>query len=209
MTENTEQFSNLGPNTEQHSTGSKSTTTSESMKYYDLKKNWRRVKPHLADKKLNDILVRDFNKFTFGRWGREFVHGDLPSEFESCDWDCDHRGRRPAFWQYVKHSACHWLVNFSLRLAMLVKPERPWRIIKSQKHSTVWDGNDTLFDFNFQAFGIDPNECFTLAFERELKTGQYRRVYFPEHYTVDIARASGTKALNQDVIRSFGQYAVR
>ena len=33
------------------------------VKYYDLKKNWRRVRPHLADKKLNDILVRDFNKY--------------------------------------------------------------------------------------------------------------------------------------------------
>jgi hypothetical protein len=65
MAESNEQFSNLGPTTHQHSTGPKSTTTSKSMKYYDLRKNWRRVKPHLADKELNDILVRDFNKFTW------------------------------------------------------------------------------------------------------------------------------------------------
>jgi hypothetical protein len=56
---------------------------SKTMRYYDLKKNWRRVKPHLVDKKLNDVLVRDFNKFTTGRWGRPFVHGNLPSDFES------------------------------------------------------------------------------------------------------------------------------
>ena len=31
---------------------------SKSMKYYDLKKNWHRVRPHLGDKELNEILVR-------------------------------------------------------------------------------------------------------------------------------------------------------
>jgi hypothetical protein len=56
---------------------------SKNMKYYDLKKNWRRVKPHLADKKLNDILVRDFNKFTQGRSGKTFTYGDLPLNFEN------------------------------------------------------------------------------------------------------------------------------
>jgi hypothetical protein len=181
MTENGVHSSNYGLNTQLDSGGLEPTTT---MKYYDLKKNWHRVRPHLTDKELNDILIRDFNKYTFGRWNQTFTYGDFPYEFESCDWNCDHRGRHPAFWQYVKHAACHWLVNFTLRLAMLVKPERPWRIITSQKHSTVWDGGDTLFDFNFQAFGIDPNECFELAFEEELKPGKYLRVYFAEHYSV-------------------------
>jgi hypothetical protein len=130
------------------------------MKYYDLKKNWKKAKRHLADKELNDVLVRDFNKFTYGRWREKFTLGRVPAEFESCDWAREHRGRRPAFWQYTKHSACHWLVNFNLRLAMLALPERPWRIITSPKHSTVWDGNDTIFEFNLQAFGVDANKCF-------------------------------------------------
>ena len=51
----------------------------------------------------------------------------------------------------------------------------------SSKHSSVWDGEDTLFDFNYQAFGIDPNECFELAFQRELEPGKYQRVHCPEH----------------------------
>ena len=95
MTENNEQFSDLSANTQQPSEGLDLTVIP--MKYYDLKKNWHRVKPHLEDKELNDILVRDFNKFTFGRWGRQFTHGDLPCEFESCHWDWEHRGRRPGF----------------------------------------------------------------------------------------------------------------
>jgi hypothetical protein len=162
----------------------------KAVKYYDLKKNWRHVKPHLVDKKLNDILVKDFNKLTFGRWGKKFELGNLPFNFESCDWYIDYRGRRPAFWSYVKHSACHWLVNFNLRLAMLVEPKKQWRIIRSKGHSSVWDGDDTLFDFNFQAFGIDPNECFDLAFDKELKPGKYRPVHFASHYSVEKERNS-------------------
>ena len=152
------------------------------MKYYDLKKNWRRIKRHLADKALNEILIRDFNKFTYGRWRKKFTSGHFPAEFESCDWAFGHKGRRPAFWKYTKHSACHWLVNFTLRLAVLVEPKRRWRIITSATHSTVWDGEDTIFDFNFQAFGIAPAECFSLAFTKELKPGRYRPVYFAAHW---------------------------
>jgi hypothetical protein len=48
----------------------------------------------------------------------------------------------------VKHAACHWLVNFALRLAILAEPARPWQIVSSQAHSTVWDGQSTLFDCN-------------------------------------------------------------
>src|SRR4051794_24419880 len=53
--------------------------------YYDLQRNWRRkVKPHLGDRELNAILVRDFNKFTTGRWGKPFRPGQFPRDFESC-----------------------------------------------------------------------------------------------------------------------------
>jgi hypothetical protein len=148
------------------------------MKYYDLKKNWRHVKRHLADKVLNDILVADFNKFTFGSWKQEFTSGQFPSDFETMDWYSEHRGRRSAFWKYTKAGACHWLVNFNLRLAMLVMPTRPWRIITSDKHSTVWDSDKTIFEFNFQAFGIDPAECFSLAFEVIGSPGEYLAVPF-------------------------------
>jgi hypothetical protein len=158
------------------------TNTQRLMTYYDLKKNWPKVRRHLNDKTLNDILVRDFNKFTYGRWGKPFTQGQVPFEFESCDWWLKHRGRRPAFWSYVKHSACHWLVNFTLHLAMLVKPSEPWRILTSDRHSTVWNGNELLFDFNFQALGIDPNECFKLASGKELQPGEHVKCYLAQDY---------------------------
>ena len=109
--------------------------------------------------------------------------GQHPFDFESCGWWCEHRGRRPQYWQYCKHAACHWLVNFNLELAQLVLPKKPWRIITSVKHSTVWDGDDTLFDFNFQAMGIPPDECFQDANKKMKKPGQHIVCHFAQHYT--------------------------
>jgi hypothetical protein len=124
------------------------------MRYYDLRRHWtKKILPHLEDPELNAILVRDFNRFTYGQWGKPFCPGDYPHDFETYDWWQSHRGPLPRYWRYVKHAACHWIVNFTLHLAMLAEPQRTWRIVTSARHSTVWDGKRTLFDFNFQALG--------------------------------------------------------
>jgi hypothetical protein len=160
----------------------------DTVQYYDLKKNWRKVKKHLNDKKLNHLLVRDMNKFSYGRWHTPFKPGMLPEDIESCDWRFDHRGRQPAYWRYVKHSACHWIVNFTLRLAQLTLPNEEWHIVKSDKHSTVWNGKELLFDFNFQALGIEANECFEMAHTngKVLPVGKYARCYTLPHYTIEL-----------------------
>jgi hypothetical protein len=98
-------------------------------RYYDLKRNWNKnIVRHLGDKILNEILVENFNKYTFGRWAEEFKPGEFPRDYETCLWEIDYRGPQPAYWRYVKHGACHWLVNFNLRLAQLVAPRKQWRI---------------------------------------------------------------------------------
>lgn len=152
------------------------------MYYYDLKKHWtKRIIPHLDDKELNAILVRDFGKYTRG-W-RDFTAGEYPSELESCDWasQMSIRGRPPRYWKYVKLGACHWLVNFELRLAMLTEPTHQWRIVTSQKHSTVWNGKDVLFEFIHQAVGVSPKECWEMASHHGkcLVPGKYAKVYAP------------------------------
>jgi len=125
------------------------TLTSEktkSIQHYPILKNWRRkIKPHLDNPELQAILASDFNKYTVGRWGKRFRPGQLPGDFESCDWILGVRGRHPKYFDYVKHGACHWLVNFNHNLAKLVEPNRTWRIITSDEHSTVWDNDSTLF----------------------------------------------------------------
>jgi hypothetical protein len=154
------------------------------LKYYDLLKKWRKVEPHLDNPRVVDTLVRDFDKYTSVRWGKRFTAGQYPSDREGTTfWMEGHRGRRPRFWKYVKYGACQWLVNFALELAQLVEPNRKWRIITSRKHSTVWDGEDTLFEFNFLAFNIPPQECFDLAYKRELKPGRHTKCGYPEDWT--------------------------
>jgi hypothetical protein len=48
--------------------------------------------------------------------------------------------------------------------------------VTAQKHSTVWDGAETLFDINFLALGVDPDEAWRLASKdgRVLKVGRTR-----------------------------------
>jgi hypothetical protein len=156
------------------------------IRYFDLKRHWtKRVVPHLADEDLNRILVRDFNRFTFGRWGKQFKTGELPEQYESADWRWNHRGKYPRFWSYVKLEACHWIANFSLRLAQLVEPKKPWRIITSDEHSTVWDGAGTLFDFNFQALGLPAVKAWQAARGRnteELPVGVELETYYSTHF---------------------------
>jgi hypothetical protein len=157
---------------------------SKPIRYYNIPRHWtKRIEPHLDDAELNEILVRDFNRFTYGRWRQEFLPGQYPAHFESCDWRLDHRGPGPHYWNYVKHSACHWLVNFALRLATLAEPKRPWRILTSDQHSTVWDGRRTLFDLNSLALGVAPQDAFDRAYEEELSVGQQLKVHFAQHYS--------------------------
>ena len=137
------------------------------MKYYDVQKHWRKVKLHIEHPDIQGILVADFNKHTYGRWRRPFKLGHRPADFDPCDWRYSRKGRRPAFWRYVTTGACYWLVNFHLKLAQRVEPRRQWRILRSAKHATVWDGDEMLFDLNFLALGIAPDECFALANKAE------------------------------------------
>lgn len=166
------------------------------MKYYLIQKKWPKIKAVINRMDIQSVLVKDFNKYTYGRWHQQFKHGMKPTEFESCDWRCNtgKRGRQPEFWGYVKHAACHWVVNFNLKLAMAVEPDREWRIVTSDSHSTVWDGKDTLFDMNFLALGIDVNETWALADQdgKHLKPGKMMRVYYAEWYKLEHAKPEQT-----------------
>jgi hypothetical protein len=153
-------------------------------------------------------MVRDFNKFTWGSWRKEFKPGHVPTEFENCDWRWMRPRPQPEFWNYTKCEAGHWLVNFSLRLAQLVEPDREWRIINSQKWWTVWDGKHVLFEFTKQAMGVPAMECFELAYKEELKPGEFVKVYFAEHYWMQHERdavrylAAAIEALEKVTIRA-------
>ena len=67
-------------------------------------------------------------------------------------------------------------------------PKREWRIVTSQRHSTVFDGDDMLFDFNSLALGISADEAYRMAHQdgEELEIGKHLKVYLADHYTCDL-----------------------
>ena len=50
----------------------------------------------------------------------------------------------------------------------------------------MWDGRDTLFEFNFLALKVSPDDCFRVAYVEEGEPGDYLKVSFATHYTKDI-----------------------
>ena len=81
-------------------------------------------------------------------------------------------------------------MNAALRLAQLTEPDSDWRIITSDKHSTVWDGEQTLFDLQFSALGVEPTDAYRLARRRGkiLPVGKYRTVYGNVTFWRDLAK---------------------
>jgi hypothetical protein len=151
--------------------------------YVDPRRHWGDLTVHLHDRESRRILGADFNKFTTGRWGIPFLPFHVPADFQ--DIDCPRLGgaQRHPYRDYVRTGACHWLVNFNLRLATLALPSGAWRIVTSDDHSTVWDGNRTIFDLNYFALGLSAGECFRRARGRQLKLGSYLRTYLAPHHT--------------------------
>ncbi|MCC8956185.1 hypothetical protein H8B02_22970 [Bradyrhizobium sp. Pear77] len=131
--------------------------------------------------------------------GKELREDQYPGHF-GIWWRQGVKGRPAEWWRYVRPGACHWLVNTALRLAKLVEPRRPWRIVKSDRHSTVWDGGELLFEFNYQAFGISADECFAAATDpgsrpRELKPGNEYKAGLPASVEEERRRREAARSL--------------
>lgn len=151
-------------------------------RYYDPVKHWPKIRPHLANPVVQKVLIENFNKYTTSHLNRAFTAGMYPQEFDGYDWTPDDIDWvAPEYTNYVCHSACHFLVNHGYELARHVEPNRPWRIVTSVAHSTVWDGRNTLFDFNFLTFGIPAWKALAMAMSgRMLKPGQHLKVGYTD-----------------------------
>lgn len=87
------------------------------------------------------------------------------------------RGPEPYFWNYVCARACHWLADLNLYVAKTAYPNISWRIITSDKHSIVWDGDKIIWDATFLANGTSAESSWISAAEQEsseiLEVGKY------------------------------------
>jgi len=141
--------------------------------YYPIQKRWRKVGPIYRSEMAAAIWYPDMEAYGRQRasdygyeWrSKPYTPELFPEDWDSCDWRWSHgrRGPQPAFWRWCTHGACHWLVGLSLFVAMRAEPDRPWRIVTSDKHSTVWDGDQTLWDGNFLALGVPVTDAWDLA----------------------------------------------
>jgi hypothetical protein len=157
----------------------------DSMKFYPVVKNWsRKICPHLDNPTLQKVLVSDFNKYTTGRWGKRFRLGAISSRLRELwlEMGCS--------WQTPKVlSVCEsWRLSLASQLQSYIGAtrgsEKRMACRNSLIHSTVWDGEHTLFDLNGMAlFNGDAPECFVLAAlapgSRELALGELDEVDLP------------------------------
>lgn len=141
------------------------------MKYYPIQNRWQKLKHFYLSSEAAEIWFPEMEAFqeskcednNFPFRPKEFTNDLRPRDYDGCDWRLGHRGRQPHYWDFVCHAACHWVVSLHLWVAEQAEPDRDWRIVSANTHSTVWDGEDTLFDGNFLALGVDADEAWELA----------------------------------------------
>ena len=145
------------------------------MKYINLKYWWPKAEKIYRSAEARLIWLPDMMDYSEMRRERAeelgvrcngsspSVHA-LPSDYDSCDWRYhDKKGPHPRYWDFVCHSACHYLVDLHLYVATTVCPNSDWIIVSAPKHSAVWDQKNTLWDLNFLALGVPADEAFELA----------------------------------------------
>ncbi len=145
------------------------------MEYVQIQKHWRKLRHVYADPGIRDLWYPDMELHRLVRceelgitytplkvWDKETFG---PHHFDSTDWRFTRQkpGPMPHYWRWVCHSACHYLTRLSMHVATTVWPKKPWRIVTSQLHSTLWDGDQNLYDPNFLALQVPADEAWELA----------------------------------------------
>ena len=135
-------------------------------RYFPISKHWKKLKPIYFSPEVKETTIIEMN---CNRKNKAKIHNfnfnfkeDLvfhpPIYYDSCDWRFNRKGRPPSFDEWICHGACHWIANINAEVAMKAFPNKEWRVINSEFHSTVWDGKETIYDTNFLGLGIPIKE---------------------------------------------------
>jgi hypothetical protein len=144
------------------------------MRYYDFNENWSKLEPFVNHPNVREAIESNYNMYLLSGYGVPLGDMTLEQVYEfklrteyGDNWKSEsvdvREGERQPWWILSCPHSCHWSVNVGLELAKLAEPDRPWRILNGKKHSTVWDGKETLFDLFYAISGVDPDECYTSA----------------------------------------------
>ena len=146
-----------------------------SPEFYPIQSQWRKLKPIYESEKAWQMWYPEMCAYLRDCLEDEYfvtiptppnTPDTWPATFDGCSWrdGTTRRGRYPGYWRFVCHSACHWVANLNLYVATKAEPDRDWKIISSDLHSTVWDvATKTLWETNFLAFGISARETYKMA----------------------------------------------
>ena len=104
-----------------------------------------------------------------GQWARTEDPLWLPEDVDSCDWRWSaSQGRPPLFWQYVCHSACHWMVEANIQVAKQLFPDLDWIVVSGNLHSTVVAPEEKLcFDLQYVALQVSLKGGFEMLFGKD------------------------------------------
>ena len=144
--------------------------------YFGIGRHWNsRIKEIFESDVVQAQLFHDFNKYakfmerrvnkkgsvrrSQGHVTYSYNQTDKPICLDLSDWRCERIGRPYSFDEYVCNGACHTIVNSLLLTARIAFPDRPWIIVSSVRHSTVWDQCVTFFDMNWLALNISATYC--------------------------------------------------
>ena len=145
--------------------------------YINIQRNWRGLRDHYQSTEVQQVVVYQLvasavDSLNLSR--TRLFDGDpgelRPAHFDRYDWRfCPGQGRRyrnPAFWAYVRHGWCHWSSAVAYTVAKRWRPAEPWAVISSDEHTTVRNQRTgSMFDPQFLALAIDPEECWRLSGE--------------------------------------------
>jgi len=144
-------------------------------RYYPIQRNWSKFRPIYESKPIIRLMYVEMERYRrscaedykFIYIPKLFDFKLRPSDYDGADWRSrsrkpnsgygTRRGPQPAFWAWVCHGACHWVVNINLVVISKLEPNRPWQIATNDKHSNVVDlERKLMFDPNYLAMKVCP-----------------------------------------------------
>ena len=144
------------------------------MIYYSAKTNWRKLKLIFESKEIRAVMLSQMEQHKKRMEINDRVQWikrsrTLPEHYDICDWRINHgRGRYPAYWDWVCHSACHFMAPVYLLVIRQCLPGWNWSLLSGDHHSTVYCNEKPLkdsyiFDPQYEALGLTANEAWKYA----------------------------------------------
>jgi hypothetical protein len=149
------------------------------MRHLNYSKYWPNARHLLNDKTYLDNAYIDTMSYIYDHeYKRNWPRDDrlLPGDWEGTGYLHETR-KRAEYWRFALLNACHFLTNNYLYLAQTFDPNRDWRIICNTRHSTIWDGADTIFDLQYGKINYSADQCYKTATSgkyAELPVGKYK-----------------------------------